>query len=93
MPVLREHLKISKAFGLQPNPKIHKALDAGNIIEHRIFHTPEFIHKYIEPQYGYEGVLEAYLHIFADYGLVSDFWYRRKKHTNKSLDVQQKDKL
>ncbi|MCL4557985.1 MAG: hypothetical protein M1491_05045 [Deltaproteobacteria bacterium] len=80
MPVLREHLKISKAFGLQANPAIHKLLDAGNIVEHRMFHTPEFIHKYIEPRFGHEGLLEAYLHIFADFGLISDFWYRKQKH-------------
>jgi len=66
----QEHLRISKEIlGLKGNPEIHKILDSLPIYLHRITHNIGFIEREIVLIWGWEGKIEAFAHILADWGL------------------------
>ena len=76
MPKLPQHLKTTRKFlGFKGNPAVHYLLDGGNLPKklrltyHRSTHNPYFIEQIIKPL-GEEAELEAWLHLFQDWGLV-----------------------
>lgn len=72
MPNLREHLRISKQLLGVSNTLVHRLLDyQGSSLEHRYRHNPKTV-KAIQDLLGDEARLEAWLHIFTDWGFIRD---------------------
>jgi hypothetical protein len=70
MPNRKEHLKISKDLLGYCNPMVHDILDKSlPIAEHRRTHRPETC-QLIGQLLGKDAEREAWLHLFADYGIV-----------------------
>ena len=72
MPTRRVHLKLSRDLLGYCNPLVHDILDKSlPIEEHRRTHTPETV-KLIGQLLGEDAKREAWLHLFADYGLLKE---------------------
>lgn len=98
MPNLREHLKISELLLGYSNPLVHRILDyQGRNLEHRFRHTPKTA-LFIKEAFGDDEYVEAWLHIFSDWGIFrmpgkgsSDSTVKKKRGLG--VESRRKDKL
>lgn len=77
MPNLKNHLKISNDLLGFSEPLVHQILDyQGRNLEHRFRHNPKTCED-IKLMFGVNEYLEAWLHIFTDWGMIK--WEKRIK--------------